>query len=82
MSTNQNSNAVPKFSIDFSQNKYPTRYARLMNILFFSGELPSNLYIKVSEKNTGIFTAKISPLVLPITVSTVGGLSMLIILRS
>ena len=48
MSTNRNSNAAPKFSIDLSQDKYPTRYARLMNILFYSGELPSKLYTQMN----------------------------------
>ena len=38
----------PKFSIDMSQNKYSTRYDRLMNILYYSTELPSDLYLHMN----------------------------------
>lgn len=33
-----------KFSIDLSHDKYRSRYDRLLNILFYSGELPVYLY--------------------------------------
>lgn len=33
----------PRYSIDFSTNKYNTRYDRLMNILYYAKELPSKL---------------------------------------
>lgn len=39
----QNTNQ-PKFSIDLSQDKYTSRYARIMNILLYAKEIPTDLY--------------------------------------
>ena len=38
----------PKFSIDMSQDKYDSRYNRLMNILFYAKELPTDLYTQMN----------------------------------
>ncbi len=42
MSNNANK---PRYSIDLSRSKYNSRYDRLLNILFFSQELPSDLHL-------------------------------------
>lgn len=39
----QNTNQ-PKFNIDLSQDKYTSRYARIMNILLYAKEIPTDLY--------------------------------------
>ena len=45
MKNNTNKNTSrPKFNIDLSQNKYKSRYDRILNILFFAKEIPSDLY--------------------------------------
>ena len=38
----------PKFSIDQSQDKYESRYQRIMNILFCCKEIPSDLYLHMN----------------------------------
>ena len=34
----------PKYHIDFSKEKYASRYNRILNILFYAKEIPSDLY--------------------------------------
>ena len=38
----------PKFTIDRSQDKYESRYQRIMNILFCTKEIPSDLYLHMN----------------------------------
>lgn len=38
----------PKFNIDLGRNKYPSRFAELLQILFYSKELPSDLYTQMN----------------------------------
>lgn len=38
----------PKFTIDRSQDKYESRYQRIMNILFCAKEIPSDLYLHMN----------------------------------
>lgn len=44
MKNNTENTSRPKFNIDLSQNKYKSRYDRILNILFFAKEIPSDLY--------------------------------------
>ncbi len=44
MLQDKKSQANQKYTVDYSLKKYKTRYARLMNILFYAKELPSDLY--------------------------------------
>lgn len=44
MKNNTKNTSRPKFNIDLSQNKYKSRYDRILNILFFAKEIPSDLY--------------------------------------
>ena len=48
----QNTNQ-PKFNIDLSQDKYASRYDRILNILFCSKEIPTDLYkhLNMSHEN-------------------------------
>ena len=41
----------PKYKIDMSINKYKSRYERLLNILFYSKELPTDLYNQMNMTN-------------------------------
>lgn len=41
----------PKYKIDLSLNKYKSRYERLLNILFYSKELPTDLYTQMNMTN-------------------------------
>lgn len=38
----------PKYNIDMSQDKYDSRYDRLMNILYYAKELPTDLYTQMN----------------------------------
>ena len=38
----------PKYSIDQSETKYESRYDRILNILFYSKEIPSDLYLHMN----------------------------------
>ena len=38
----------PKYSIDHSETKYKSRYDRILNILFYSKEIPSDLYLHMN----------------------------------
>ena len=53
MSITPKSRNNPKFNRDYSIHKYKTRYDRLLNILFYSDELPSDLYeqMNMSHEN-------------------------------
>ena len=44
MQNNTRNTSQPKFDIDLSKNKYASRYNRILNILFYSKEIPSDLY--------------------------------------
>ena len=37
-----------KFGVDMSKDKYESRYDRLLNILFYSKEIPSDLYVMMN----------------------------------
>ena len=41
-------NSVLRYSIDASRFKYASRYDRLLNLLFYAKELPSNLYTQMN----------------------------------
>lgn len=41
-------NSKPRYSIDLSTNKYESRYDRILNILFYSKEIPSDLYLQMN----------------------------------
>ena len=43
MSTTANNQ--PKYSVDFSKSKYESRYDRILNILYYSKEIPSDLHL-------------------------------------
>ena len=47
MSENNNTGKL-KYSIDKSQDKYESRYARILNILFYCKEIPSDLYTQLN----------------------------------
>lgn len=53
MKNNTKNTGQPKFSIDLSQDKYESRYDRILNILFYAKEIPSDLYkhINMSHDN-------------------------------
>lgn len=42
----------PKYSYDRSENKYKSRYDRILNILFYSKEIPSDLYLHMNMSYT------------------------------
>ena len=42
------STKTPKYPSDLSKNKYESRYDRLMNILFYAKELPSDLHTQMN----------------------------------
>lgn len=44
MKNNTKNTSQSQFNIDLSQNKYKSRYDRILNILFFAKEIPSDLY--------------------------------------
>ena len=44
MQNNRNTTSQPKFTVDFSRDKYDSRYNRILNILFYAKEIPSDLY--------------------------------------
>ncbi|MBK6087661.1 hypothetical protein [Ruminococcus difficilis] len=49
MSNNENN---PGYHIDFSREKYDSRYDRLLNILYYSKEIPSDLYQHMNMSST------------------------------
>ena len=53
MNNNTKNTSQPKYSIDLSQDKYESRYDRILNILFYAKEIPSDLYkhINMSHDN-------------------------------
>ena len=42
----------PKYHIDFSKEKYASRYNRILNILFYTKEIPSDLYQHMNMSST------------------------------
>ena len=53
MQNNTRKTNQPKFNIDHSQDKYASRYDRILNILFFSKEISTDLYkhLNMSHEN-------------------------------
>lgn len=53
MKNNTKNTNQPKFNIDLSLEKYESRYDRILNILFYAKEIPSDLYkhINMSHEN-------------------------------
>lgn len=53
MKNNMRNTSQIKFSFDLSQDKYESRYDRILNILFYAKEIPSDLYkhINMSHEN-------------------------------
>ena len=53
MQNNTRNTSKPKFDIDLSQDKYASRYDRILNILFYAKEIPTDLYkhLNMSHEN-------------------------------
>lgn len=47
-----NNEKKPVYHIDLSKDKYDSRYDRILNILYYSKEIPSDLYQHHSARST------------------------------